>query len=341
MQEQLPTYAAMPPGLRRSESETARRLQAVLNRRTFLGAAACLSLGGLSGCSWSRSVFHPTTFVEDSTPDARGSEPTVPNIVNILNERTTLVRGWRATQSKITHQGPDGRSNTIEAMIHVEAPRNFSLVGRSLRGSEVELGSNDERFWFWVRDNEPDVILTARHEDLAIAQKRFPLPFQPEWLVEVLGVVPIDEGSVRVEDAPSSPTGQPRIFVVSDRVNAQGQPVTKAMLVDTSHALVLQHELISAARVPIARAELHHYTPEPKTKVPLPGLIKLDWPAAKTKLDIKVGSMDINPAFPPKTWVLPERPNCPLVDLGDPNGPDNIGPEPEVRPASQRRRRGA
>ncbi len=336
MQEQLPTYAAMPSGRARSASETARRVQAFLNRRTFLGAAASVTLS-LSGCSWSRSVFHPTTFVEDSTADARGSEPTVPNIVNILNERATLVRGWRATQAKVTYYGP--RTYTLDSMIHVEAPRNFSLVARSIRGSEVELGSNDERFWFWVKDNEPNVILTARHSDLGIAQKRFPLPFQPEWLVEVLGVVPIDEGTVRVEDAPSSPTGQPRVFVVSDRVNAQGQPVTKAMLVDTSHALVLQHELISEARVPIARAELHHYTIEPKTKVPLPGLIKLDWPAAKTKLDIKVGSMDINPAFPPKTWVLPEIPNCPLVDLGDPDAPDNIGPEPKVRPASQRRHR--
>ncbi|MGH7127554.1 MAG: hypothetical protein ACREIV_03230, partial [Planctomycetaceae bacterium] len=109
-----------------------------------------------------------------------------------LNTNITKVYSWRSTNVDIHARGPLGLPVKLDAQIAVEAPRNFRLRARSFAGDEADFGSNSERFWFWIRHTRPKRVFTARHEEADRAIARLPIPLRPDWLMEVLGVVPID-----------------------------------------------------------------------------------------------------------------------------------------------------
>src|SRR5579871_3289511 len=145
---------------------------------TLALAAAVMGLG-LPGCSWVgvRKYWH------SNLADARcdlPAQPTATEVVEYLNRNIAKSPSWRCTEVKISSHG-SGIPISVRATIAVQQPRNFRMTAESLVGNEVDVGSNNERFWFWVRQGDR-AVYTARHDELHRA--KLPIPFQPDWIIE-------------------------------------------------------------------------------------------------------------------------------------------------------------
>lgn len=240
----------------------------------------------------------------------------LPELVEYLNQNINRLGSWRATRARIAMRGPGGVPLSISASLAIEAPRNFRLLASSLTGREVDLGSNPDQFWFWNRrDEQNKFVFTCRHDQLARAQQRFPIPFQPDWIMEALGVIPLNPGEFVLE----SGTKPHRARLIAQRVSPQGQPVTKVVEVDTCHGLVLEHALFDATGRLIARATLSGHYQDSASGVVLPGRVDLEWPTEQLSLAIHLGTIEVNPVgIPPGTWGVPAMPDYPIRDLGQP-----------------------
>jgi hypothetical protein len=180
--------------------------------RLWLILALLTGLSGLSGCSLRNWLFPPP--FSDRAPCAISPSITKDQLVTHLNRNiqgsatSSGIASWRSTNAKITATGmPPGIS--VPASIAVEAPRNFRLrVSEPLtRAEALDMGSNHDEFWFWAKDAQPQQVLTISHSDLPAAQRELRVPFDPDWLMEVLGVIPIDASKVTMTrgraDAPT------------------------------------------------------------------------------------------------------------------------------------------
>lgn len=241
------------------------------------------------------------------------AEVTVPDLVQHINVNSLKLSSWRAFSVRISSRGPVGFPVSIAANLAVEAPRNLRLTANSPGGPELDIGSNAEQFWFWSRRSEDKYVFTARHDQLARAQQRFPIPFQPDWLIEALGVIQLNEREVALEPGPP---GSRRASLISERTSPQGQPVRKVMVVDTCHGLILEHALYDASNRLLARAVLSGHIRDPYTQAVLPGRIDLEWPPAKMSLVLELGPIEANPALPQQLWTVPTIPDYPALDLG-------------------------
>ena len=243
------------------------------------------------------------------------ADPPLPDLVAHLNQNIERMASLRASNARIRSSEPGAAPITLSATMAVEAPRNFRLVASSILGSEVDLGSNDEQFWFWMKraPQGQKYVFTASHDRLAQAQQRFPIPFQPDWLIEALGVIPIDPSEITYEPGPP---GSHRATLVAQRVSPGGLPVTKTTVVDTCHGLVLEHGLYNERGQLIARAVLSGHYNDRATNLPLPRQIDLDWPQAQLKMAITLGPVEVNSVSAPQAWQLPAIPGYPVVDLG-------------------------
>src|SRR4029078_5880788 len=67
-------------------------------------------------------------------------------------------------------------------------PGNFKLVASVVGNQAVDLGSNDQEFWFWISKAEPPYLFHCSYNDFARGGVRLPFPFQPEWVMEALGM---------------------------------------------------------------------------------------------------------------------------------------------------------
>jgi hypothetical protein len=199
--------------------------------------------------------------------------------------------------------------------IAVERPRNFRLTAGALgMTEEADFGSNTDWFWLWVRRSNPPYVYRARHDDMEHSDAlRQMIPFQPDWLIEALGVVPIDPKQItRMEPGETHQT----VNLISELLSPSGQPVQKVIRVDLRHSVVLGHYLYDANRRLIAKADLANHAVV--GGVIMPHLVTLEWPQAGMQINLELGQIEVNPTtIPHAIWEVPNKgPTYAGFDIG-------------------------
>ena len=271
---------------------------------------------GLAGCR-STGEFGPQARC------AIAPQAGVPEIIAHVNQNTARIQSWRALNAAIT--SPD-LPVSISASVAVEPPRNFRLVARSPFGPEVDLGSNPEHYWFWARQDESKRIYLARHERttdegsvrLARPDTEGPvagMPFEPEWIMEAMGVIAMDPG--RVREIRRDP--QARIVTLEEqRISPGGEPVFKLTAIDLCHGLVREHALYDAKQQLIARATLREHVRDTSgSQAVLPAKIDLVWPMARINMTMRMGAIEINQGNIPKsTFAVQQYSGSEVFNVG-------------------------
>ena len=297
---------------------TFRKFRSDSQRRHRLGPlCALMAVATLAGCHLPMANW----FVP--SPAARPCE-LQPNLMKAelirhLNNRINRVAAWSSTDVQISGAGFPVK---LSASIAVERPLNFRLrASTTITGNEADLGSNSKRFWFWMRRSPIKRVMTSSHERTEQVECMMNIPFQPDWLMEALGVIPIDETQFLLQPDPNH-VGI--VSLVSQRETPSGEPVRRVILVDTCHGHIVAHELYDRQNRLIARAELNDYKHNNTVGVSLPHRINFDWPQARTALTLQInGPIEVNPsAIPAQTWLLPEIRGYPKLDL------DHVQPMP-------------
>jgi hypothetical protein len=223
---------------------------------------------------------------------------------------------WRSNDVRISGQSLPMH---LGGQIAVERPRNFRLTaGIFGMDEEADFGSNTDWFWVWVKranaHGQPSYVYQARHEDVPNSQMLSQIPFQPDWLMEALGVVPIDAQHVTLHPDRS---GQ-YVNLISERLSPSGQTVKKVICVDLRQGIVLSHSLYDINGSLIARAGLERHVRDKQTGIVMPHLIALEWPQANLKINLEIDQIDVNPTtIPPRNWQVPKKdPYYPAFDIG-------------------------
>lgn len=279
--------------------------------RIALRCIAALALLGASGCS--------SIKLRPSAPNlAVPSSATKDQVVALVNRNVTGVEGnpgltgWSCRQARFD-LGPLMKASGV---VMVEAPHSFRLrVSNPLGGGdELDVGSNNEEFWIWQKGMEPPAILTAQHEDMGLALQHFRIPFQPDWIMEVLGVIPIEAEDYELR--PSSKRYQ--MELIADSRSQTGDVLRKVIRVDTKRGWVMAHELWKPEGQLIASAVYSDHQADKVTKILMPRKIQVRWPEADLNLGIELQHLEVNPPHLPElVWTLPVKPGCRKLDMGD------------------------
>jgi hypothetical protein len=291
-----------------SRPTTAPRLERVL--RSLSAWSATLALLTAAGCSI------PAPFTRNDFGPSLPANASAEEVVRRVNTNIDRLWAWRSNSVRIS--GPSMPVH-LGGQIAVERPRNFRLTAGILgMDEEADFGSNTDWFWFWVKlghaQGEPSYVYQARHEDVANSQMLSQIPFQPDWLMEALGVVPIDAQHVTLHPERSGPC----VNLISERLSPSGQMVKKVIRVDLHGGLVLSHSLYDIDGRLIARAGFDQHIRDKATGIVMPHLIALEWPQAKLKINLEISQIEVNPTtIPPRNWQVPKKdPYYPAFDIG-------------------------
>ena len=281
--------------------------------RSFSGFSTWVSALGLlmmAGCTL------PAAFTHNDIGPSLPANASVEEVVRRVNTNIERLQAWRSNDVRISGQSMPVH---LGGQIAVEKTRNFRLTAGILGiDEEADFGSNSDWFWFWVKrgntNGQPSYVYQARHEDVPNSQMLSQIPFQPDWLMEALGVVPIEAQHVTLHP---EPRGQ-IVNLISERLSPSGQTVKKVIRVDLRHGVVLSHSLHDINGNLIARASLSNHSLDKATGIVMPHLIALEWPQADLKINLEIGQIDVNPTtIPPRNWEVPRKsPYYPAFDIG-------------------------
>jgi hypothetical protein len=254
----------------------------------------------------------PTGHFEKPTPDA---------LVSYLNREASRLQSIDTRDLSIDVRA-QGSSVSLEGMLLCQKPRYFKLVGKKLGSQEVLVGSNAERFWFYVKRDPSDALFHCSYTDFDKGAVDLPFPFEPEWVLEAMGMGTLDpQGQFRVDEDRDT-------YRLIETANVRGQKVRKVtvffkgqardshqpqvkarMMYDAQDRLICAATIKSVSRIPIDRGSAR------PVYVTCPQIIKLEWPAQQTELVLDLGRMKVNSQLAMESFQMPHL-GSRQVDLG-------------------------
>jgi hypothetical protein len=194
-------------------------------------AVALLAVVVASGCrTFNFNVRRPEPSAPPpATVDGRA-------VIDRHNQNARRITGLSAKPSIVGRVDTDRFA--AKGRMGLERPHNFRLVlGSTLAGEQVDLGSNDQGFWFWVRHGKPPAIYVCDYDEDGDSPPN--VVFQPDWIVEALGLQEIpDEATVEKG-------GDPGTVVVVHRL---GNGLTKRTVLDSATGQIREHRIFAADR---------------------------------------------------------------------------------------------
>lgn len=285
-----------------------------------------VAVAALAGCvlctSCARSFRNPFSTAGPPAPDVLVPGASLDQIIAAVNRNAQLIQNYQTHNASINIPGAFGIP-TLRGNIAVQRPGRVRLeASTQLTGAEVDMGSNEELFWFWVKRNQPPAVYFARHWQAVGSAAQQLMPIEPQWLVDALGMAEFRPGD---QHQGPLPVGKNRVEITSIVASRSGT-LTKKTVVDVAKAWVLEQHLYNASGQHLASAVAKSHSYYPETGVSLPQEIEIRIPPADLAMTIDVGTVELNRLVDnPQLWAMPQKPGVPAVDLGaappaDPGG---------------------
>jgi hypothetical protein len=254
----------------------------------------------------------------DPLPPALSEEPSLAEVIQVVNANSDKIRSFRTDDATIKVEGLAIPS--LKTSIVYQQSKRFRLKAEAPLGigTEVDLGSNDDLFWFWVKRNRPKHLYWCRHDQFETGNARRVLPVQPSWLIEALGVARLDpRGEHRGPERQADGS-----LKVSTRIRSPNGDMTKVTIIDSLRGWVREQRLYDANDRLIASAVASGHLSVPvdgdaTNHVVLPRHIEVTWPAAELSMKIDMGNVQLNRLdVSPEMWNKPSYSGWKDVDLG-------------------------
>ncbi len=259
-------------------------------------------------------------FSTRRTPAFSGDLPTASEVVAAINRNAQRARGLVAKDLDIS---TNQVAVPLDGRLALELPRRFRMfVFTPVTGITVaDIGSNDKEFWFYVAPpTQRASLVHCSYEDYGRVQS--PLPFQPDWIFESLGLVPIAPDQNHLVQ----PGKRGTVELVTPTTTAQGQAATLITAVQPDSGIIVERRLeIPGQQQPIAKAVLSRHQRDAESGLVYPTSIAIDWPEQGMEMTIQMNRVEVNPQFDAyqsqEMWRLPydkyvQAADAENIDLG-------------------------
>ncbi len=295
-----------------------------------------LAISATAGCR-----FRPYWLVPaqpDLPPEAFTQKPALEDIIYVVNANTQRVQRLQTENATLRVDGiPAMRAN-----LAFEQPTNFRLLAQlsQFTGRELDLGSNQDVFWFWVRRDTQRSVYFARHEMFASSPARDLIPLEPNRLIDTLGLVylePTGQHSGPIDRADG-------LVEITSRLTSPRGEMVRVMLVDAKYGWPAQQHLYDAGGQLLLSTRASQQRFYREESVTLPHHIEvtlMPGQPAQMAFDLDIAQYSINRLTGDGTelWTMPRIDGYPAVDIADPQfrppvaggpptGPSPTGPSP-------------
>jgi hypothetical protein len=283
-----------------------------------------LTLVGLFALSGANcpNMLRPTA---PPLPRVLPPSPTLDQVIQAVNRNNSQIQSFWTDRATLSGPGLPA----LHSSLAFQRPKFFRLhASSSLTGPEVDLGSNPDFFWFWVRRSEPPAVYFCRHDRFAASPARHTIPIQPDWLIEALGVTEIDPALPHQGPFPL-PGDRLEIRTISETPDG---PVTKVTVIDGLQGWILEQNIYNAQGCLLASAVASQHRRDPLSGLVMPGTVLINCPTAQFSMRIDLGPVQINrlSGNPAELWNIPSILGVPAVNLADPNAQPLAAQAPAV-----------
>ena len=257
-------------------------------RRLMVGLALGL-LPLATGCN----ILKPNPNPPHAGPVANGPAPTAEDLVKYLNYNAQKVQAVQSNRVEIDcKQGNQGAPG-LDGLMVCQKQRNFRLKAKVAGQPIVDIGSNDQEFWYWISKAEPPYVYHCTYDELSRGGVRLPFPFQPDMIVMALGMAEYDPAKkYEVKSVPDPKGRAGTIELIEQTTSPQGQPVKKVTVFNAVQAGAGQPQVVGYKLkdmqdrdiCTVVVYEVQAVKLDANSVAVLPFKVKLNWPEQKVEM---------------------------------------------------------
>jgi len=161
------------------------------------------------------------------------------------------------------------------------------ILTSKLTGREMDLGSNDEIFWFWSKRMAQPALYFSKHEDLWKTNLKTPL--NPSWMIESLNVGIIDQSKIY-----GSNDDGIYLYLYEKRKNAVGEDCIFMTIINKKQENVWSRKLLDESGKTIVST---FYNGD---------IIFMDWKDENVSMEWNVKNKQTNIDLSESMWKLPD-----------------------------------
>ena len=248
----------------------------------------------------------PATVPFPPPPVVLNDTPTLQEVTSVVN-RTRNVLQLSSNSAKVEMLSMPNVPR-LSATLNLEREKRFRLRASLpiVLGAGIDMGSNDEVFWFEVPEGISKSLYYARHDQYQQQLHRAILPVDPTWVMDALGLVQIDPatvvaGPVRRDDGK---------LEIRNTMNMPDGVYQRVCLIEPSAGYVTHQFLYSPANQLIAQSRATNHVYYEQQQCALPHEVELNLaPASGPPLSmrIEVGSYTVNQLLSgdPQLFAMP------------------------------------
>lgn len=215
----------------------------------------------------------------------------IPQVIKRFNEINSKITGLTCDRLQITIK--EGfLSFPLTGYLRYEKDNKFRMIVGSIVSKELDLGSNDEVFWFWSRKNKDPGLFYAKHEDYF--KTRLKTPFNPIWIMKSLGIDVIDTQNSKIVDEVGK-----SIMVIQPTTNASGKPIVSTTFIDRDTCRIHSVITTDVQGEVLISVEIKEY------KNNLPKHIVYTWYEENKRMEFQFINPKIGGESKPDLWKMP------------------------------------
>ncbi len=259
-------------------------------------------------CAGGATCYRQTVKVDlTPMPHAFEQTPTLDELAEVLN-RTDGI--GQLSSNSVSVEVPSMENvPRLSATLAIDRPRRFRMRASLplMLGSGLDLGSNDEIFWFQIPEAMTQTLYFARHDQYRSQSYRSILPVDPTWLSDALGLVHLEPAEV-VEGPITRSDGRLEVRTMMPMVDGL---YSRVLIVEPQKGYVTDQILYGpdGRQVAAASGSSHRYYEQHGCALPHAvhlRLVPIDGPPLELKLAI--GSYAVNQflSADPTLFAMPQ-----------------------------------
>lgn len=224
----------------------------------------------------------------------------VPAIVAKINLRNSAITSFTCERVSVK-TWELGLRVRLSATVLYEKDNSFRLKLRSAFGNEMDLGSNDEIFWYWSRRDKNPGLYWAVYADYR--KTRLKTPFNPMFMRDTLGLSEISTENARISETTEY------VILTYDKYNAMNQPILYSVMLDKATILIAGIIVTDTDGIPLVTVDIQHY-PD--------GILKkilYTWHEENRILALEFRNSQINVEIPSTNWIPPNK--TPQINMAE------------------------
>jgi hypothetical protein len=222
-----------------------------------------------------------------------------------INEKNAKIKNIFIENIKINLEQKNMLGIRVFGKLAMQKDNLFRLsVWHRISGLEMDIGSNQQYFWFWSKRMDNPALYYAKHEDLNRTMLKTPL--NPTWLMESLNIGQINTKDIEIVKFKT-------FWAISQvRLSTIGEPVKAMCLIDPEKEVIIGHYLYDMNNKIIASAETKEFTQ--KDEFLLPKKLLIIWYDEGISMTWDLTSPQINSGIDQSYWSMPKMRN--KIDMG-------------------------